>query len=100
MERHVGTADPADVWLAREVRWHVVAEAVDSETGKVLQWEFDTEGEARQTVRRLVQADGGQWRERTGDRGDAPVELRRASRAAGGRAWRRYWHLHYRPSGL
>ncbi|MCM0675095.1 hypothetical protein NCC78_10390 [Micromonospora phytophila] len=56
-----------DGWLAREVRWHVVAKAGDSETGKVLRWEFDNEGEARQMVRRLVQADGGQWREQAGD---------------------------------
>ncbi|MEV1147109.1 hypothetical protein [Micromonospora sp. NPDC049799] len=56
-----------DVWLAREVRWHVVARAGDSETGKVLRWEFDNEDEARQMVRRLVQADGGQWRERAGE---------------------------------
>ncbi|MFE9694443.1 hypothetical protein [Micromonospora sp. NPDC005806] len=52
-----------DVWLAREVRWQVVARAGDSETGNVLRWEFDTEDEARQMVKRLVQADGGQWRE-------------------------------------
>ncbi|MFF0654943.1 hypothetical protein [Micromonospora tulbaghiae] len=56
-----------DVWLAREIRWHVVARAGDSETGKVLRWEFDTEDEARQMVRRLVQAEGGQWREMNGD---------------------------------
>jgi hypothetical protein len=37
-----------DVWLAREVRWHVVAIAGDSETGDALRWEFDTEDEARQ----------------------------------------------------
>ncbi|SCF28381.1 hypothetical protein GA0074696_4073 [Micromonospora purpureochromogenes] len=43
-----------DVWLAREVRWHVVARAGDSETGKVLRF-----NEARAMVRRLVQADGG-----------------------------------------
>lgn len=51
----------------REVRWHVVARVGDAETGTVLRWEFDTEDEARQMVRRLVQADGGKWREQTGD---------------------------------
>ncbi|MFE9651568.1 hypothetical protein [Micromonospora sp. NPDC006431] len=61
-----------DVWLACEVRWHVVARAGDSESGKVLQWEFDTEDEARQMVKRLVQADGGQWREMDGDAATKP----------------------------
>ncbi|MCW3818631.1 hypothetical protein ONA91_29750 [Micromonospora sp. DR5-3] len=61
-----------DVWLAREVRWHVIARAGDSETGKVLRWEFDTEQEARQMVRRLVHADGGQWREMNGDAATQP----------------------------
>jgi hypothetical protein len=61
-----------DVWLAREVRWHVVARAGDSETGKVLRWQFDTEDEARAMVRRLVQADGGQWREQVGDSATQP----------------------------
>ena len=31
-----------------------------------LRWEFDTEDDARQMVKRLVQADGGQWREMNG----------------------------------
>ncbi|MEV5691528.1 hypothetical protein [Micromonospora globbae] len=52
-----------DVWLAREVRWHVVARSGDSETGKVLRWEFDTEDDARQMIQRLMHADGGPWRE-------------------------------------
>ncbi|MEU1812354.1 hypothetical protein [Micromonospora aurantiaca (nom. illeg.)] len=56
-----------DVWLAREVWWHVIARAGDSETGRVLRWEFDTEDAARQMVRRLVQADGGRWREQPTD---------------------------------
>ncbi|MEU8014599.1 hypothetical protein AB0B74_01390 [Micromonospora parva] len=61
-----------DVWLAREVRWHVTARAGDSETGKVLRWKFDTEDEARQMVQRLVQADGGKWREQSGDSATQP----------------------------
>ncbi|MEV6816124.1 hypothetical protein [Micromonospora sp. NPDC051296] len=63
-----------DVWLAREVRWHVVARAGDSETGKVLRWEFDTEDEARQLATRLVKADGGKWREITGNATTKPPE--------------------------
>lgn len=61
-----------DVWLAREVRWHVVARAGDTETGQVLRWEFDSEDEARHMVQRLVQADGGQWREQTGEAATQP----------------------------
>ncbi|WP_199716616.1 hypothetical protein [Micromonospora musae] len=61
-----------DVWLAREVRWHVIARAGDSETGTVLRWQFDTEDEARMMVRRLVRADGGQWREQTGTAATPP----------------------------
>lgn len=63
-----------DVWLAREVRWHVVARAGDSETGRVLRWEFDTEDEARRMVRRLVQADGSPWREHSRDAATQPPE--------------------------
>ncbi|WP_200216795.1 hypothetical protein [Micromonospora coerulea] len=61
-----------DVWLAREVRWHVVARTGDPETGNVLRWEFDNEAEARQMVKRPVQAGGGQWREQTGDAATEP----------------------------
>ncbi|WP_255508795.1 hypothetical protein [Micromonospora sp. A202] len=61
-----------DVWLTREVRWHVIARAGDSETGKVVRWKVDTEDEARQMVKRLVQADGGQWREQTGGAATQP----------------------------
>ncbi|MER7441825.1 hypothetical protein [Micromonospora avicenniae] len=61
-----------DVWLAREMRWHVVARAGDSEIGKVLRWEFDTEDDARQMVQRLICADGSQWREMKGDAADQP----------------------------
>lgn len=77
--RHRASARPnwgrltrRDVWLAREVRWHVIARAGDSETGKVLRWEFDTEDEARSMVRRLVQAGEGQWRKQTGDAATHP----------------------------
>ncbi|WP_406062954.1 hypothetical protein [Micromonospora sp. NBC_00860] len=46
----------------------VTARAGDSETGRVLQWEFDTEGEALAMVKRLLAADaGGQWRKQSGD---------------------------------
>ncbi|MFI5490619.1 hypothetical protein [Micromonospora echinaurantiaca] len=61
-----------DVWLTREVRWHVVARAGDSETGQVLRWAFDSEAEARAMVRRLLASGGGQWREQTGDAATAP----------------------------
>ncbi len=67
-----GAAARRDVWLARDVRWHVVAWAGDSETGKGAPVEFGTEDEARQMVRRLVQADGGQWREQTGESATKP----------------------------
>ncbi|MEU7612322.1 hypothetical protein [Micromonospora sp. NPDC049204] len=63
-----------DVWLAREVRWHVIARAGDTETGKVLRWEFDTEDAARRMVRRLVQADGGQWREQSREAATKPPD--------------------------
>ncbi|MFJ5620802.1 hypothetical protein [Micromonospora sp. NPDC093243] len=62
-----------DIWLAREVRWHVVARAGDSEAGKVLRWEFDTEDEARQMVQRLLRADGGQWREQPSKAAEPPT---------------------------
>ncbi|MFI7650520.1 hypothetical protein ACIBTZ_31255 [Micromonospora sp. NPDC049460] len=53
-----------DVWLIRRTRWTVVARAGDTETGKVLRWEFETEPEALRMVDRLLRADGaGQWRE-------------------------------------
>ncbi|MEU1751980.1 hypothetical protein ABZ436_04875 [Micromonospora matsumotoense] len=54
-----------DVWLSREVRWHVVARAGDVETGRALRWEFATEDEARAMVQRLVRAGGDQWREQS-----------------------------------
>ncbi|MET8354812.1 hypothetical protein [Micromonospora sp. NPDC005206] len=57
-----------DVWLTREVRWKVVARAGDSENGRVLRWEFDTEADALAMVKRLLAADaGGQWRKQAGD---------------------------------
>ncbi|MGW3807916.1 hypothetical protein [Micromonospora sp. NPDC005113] len=62
-----------DVWLAREVRWKVVARAGDSENGRVLRWEFDTEADALAMVKRLLAADaGGQWRKQAGDGAPSP----------------------------
>jgi hypothetical protein len=53
-----------DVWLLRETRWLVVARQGDSDTGKVMDWEFEKEGDARSMVHRLLDADGpGRWRE-------------------------------------
>ncbi|WP_244365808.1 hypothetical protein [Micromonospora echinofusca] len=53
-----------DVWLVRQTRWKVVARSGDSETGKVLRWEFDTQRDAGLMVERLLRADAaGQWRE-------------------------------------
>ncbi|MEU5943552.1 hypothetical protein ABZ807_31310 [Micromonospora sp. NPDC047548] len=46
-----------DVWLSREVRWHIVARFGDTETGKILRWEFATEDEARSMVQRLLRAE-------------------------------------------
>ncbi len=55
-----------DVWLVRETRWTVMARAGDTESGKVLRWEFDSEPEALQMVDRLLRADtAGRWREQT-----------------------------------
>nr|WP_230540580.1 hypothetical protein [Salinispora arenicola] len=60
-----------DVWLVRQTRWKVIARAGDTETGKVLEWEFDTEGQAIHLVNRLLHADAaGQWREQ--EAGAAP----------------------------
>lgn len=53
-----------DVWLVRQTRWKVIARSGDSETGKVLRWEFDTQQDADLMVERLLRADtAGQWRE-------------------------------------
>ncbi|MEU7171471.1 MULTISPECIES: hypothetical protein [Micromonospora] len=53
-----------DVWLVRQTRWSVIARAGDSETGKVLRWDFDTQRDAGLMVERLLRADtAGQWRE-------------------------------------
>jgi hypothetical protein len=57
-----------DVWLTSEGRRKVTARAGDTDTGRVLRWEFDTEGEALAMVKRLLAADaGGQWRKQSGD---------------------------------
>ncbi|MBQ0901315.1 hypothetical protein [Micromonospora sp. U21] len=34
------------MWLIGETRWKVIARAGDTETGKVLRWEFESEPEA------------------------------------------------------
>jgi hypothetical protein len=47
-----------DVWLLHESRWRVLARQGDSDTDKMLQWEFATEDEARAMVDRLLRADG------------------------------------------
>ncbi|MFI6266677.1 hypothetical protein [Micromonospora sp. NPDC051006] len=69
-----------DVWLTREIRWRVVARAGDSETGRILRWEFDTEAEARAMVARLLRGGSGRWREQTVDAAAAPPP---AAQAAG-----------------
>ncbi|MFG2058527.1 hypothetical protein ACGFI9_31335 [Micromonospora sp. NPDC048930] len=53
-----------DVWLVRQTRWKVIARAGDTETGRVLRWEYETEQEAALMIDRLLRAGtGGQWRE-------------------------------------
>jgi hypothetical protein len=53
-----------DIWLLKQSRWRVLARQGDSDTGRVLDWEFTTEEEARAMVQRLLDADGpGRWRE-------------------------------------
>jgi hypothetical protein len=66
------------VWLIRRTRWAVVARAGNTETGKVLRWEFETEPEALRMVDRLLRADSaGQWREQgRGGSSGSPRELR------------------------
>lgn len=64
-----------DVWLVRHTRWKVIARAGDTETGKMLRWEFETEREAMLMVDRLLRADvAGQWREQ--DPGPSPSSQR------------------------
>lgn len=68
-----------DVWLVRQTRWAVVARAGDTETGKVLRWEYETEPEALGMVERLLRADAaGQWREQDGGGPPAQPPGRRA----------------------
>ncbi|MFC0030221.1 hypothetical protein ACFFMM_11895 [Micromonospora chaiyaphumensis] len=60
-----------DVWLVRETRWTVMARAGDTESGRVLRWEFASEPPALEMVDRLLRADtAGQWREQ--DRATPP----------------------------
>ncbi|MFI7208077.1 hypothetical protein [Micromonospora aurantiaca (nom. illeg.)] len=52
-----------DVWLVRQTRWKVVARSGDSETGRILRWEFDSQAEAQEMVDRLLRAHSpGSWR--------------------------------------
>ncbi|MGY0002471.1 hypothetical protein [Micromonospora sp. I033] len=68
---HWGRLSRRDVWLVRETRWTVMARAGDTESGKVLRWEFDSEPQALEMVDRLLRADtAGQWWEQ--DRGTPP----------------------------
>jgi hypothetical protein len=80
--RHRASARPnwgrlgrRDVWLTREIRWKVIARVGDSETGRVLRWEFDSEPEALAMVQRLLAADaGGSWRKQAGDAASSPPQ--------------------------
>ncbi|SIM46163.1 hypothetical protein [Micromonospora cremea] len=70
---HWGCLGRPDVWLTREIRWKIAARAGDSETGRILRWEFDTEDEAFAIIKRLLAADaGGQWRKQPGDNAPPP----------------------------
>ncbi|MEV0157695.1 hypothetical protein AB0H57_28790 [Micromonospora sp. NPDC050686] len=70
-----------DVWLVRQTRWAVVARAGDTETGRVLRWEFETEADAMRMVERLLRADtAGQWRKQDG--GGPPTAPREGRRPA------------------
>lgn len=55
-----------DIWLYRQAAWHVHAREGDSETGRELRWQFQSEAEARAMVDRLMRARGpGEWRDLT-----------------------------------
>ena len=57
-----GRVGRRDIWLSTTYR--VTARQGDSESGKVLRWEFTSEAEARAMVARLQRAPGpGEWRE-------------------------------------
>ncbi|WP_433299662.1 hypothetical protein ACQP2F_00410 [Actinoplanes sp. CA-030573] len=51
-----------DIWLT--VSYRVTARQGDTETGKVLCWDFDSEEDARAMIERLTHSPGpGEWRE-------------------------------------
>jgi hypothetical protein len=67
----LGRLTTRDVRFVRETRWTLMARAGDTESGKVLRWDFDSELKALQTVDRLLRADTAcRWREQ--DRGTPP----------------------------
>jgi hypothetical protein len=71
-----------DIWLARRTHWQVRARQGDSESGRELLWQFDSEAEARAMVQRLIRAGGpGSWRELPVDR---PTHRGGGEHAAGG----------------
>lgn len=59
-----GRLSRRDVWLVRQTRWKVIARTGDSETGKTLHWEFDSQADAQAMIDRLLRAPSpGSWRE-------------------------------------
>lgn len=62
-----------DIWLSRTVQWQVTARRGNSENGRVVQWEFDSEDAAREMVTRLqLASDSGSWREQDPSRAAPP----------------------------
>ncbi|MEU4239529.1 hypothetical protein [Actinoplanes sp. NPDC026619] len=61
-----------DIWLS--INYRVTARQGNSEHGKVLRWDFESEDAARSMVDRLTTADGpGEWREMDSSKaGSAP----------------------------
>jgi hypothetical protein len=43
-----------DIWLSREVRWHVRAREEDSDSGRELAWDYNDEESARAAVCKLM----------------------------------------------
>jgi hypothetical protein len=55
-----------DLWLLRDTQWTVRARQGDADSGRVLEWSFATEHEARAMVDRLIRADGrNDWKDIT-----------------------------------
>ena len=55
-----------DVWLTREVRWHVRAREGTADSGRELKWDFADEAAARHMVERLIRSDPAvRWRDIT-----------------------------------